>query len=190
MGYGKIWTRWIWRGAGHGTDDAARCRSKKRSRHRLLPAVLGLEDRRLLTFHVTSIADDGTTGTLRWAVQQADVATSPSTIDFRLGNAPATITLASELELSNTAEPITIDGSGANLLGINGNTAGSVFQIDPQVTASLSGLTIGGSAADQVWWRQRRHGGDAHRLHHQRQLRPVRWRSVERGHAGARPMHD
>ncbi len=78
-----------------------------------------------------STADDGSIGTLRWAVQQADAATSPSTIDFNLGNAPATITLSrGELELSNTAEPTTIDGPGASLLSINGNRAGAVFEID------------------------------------------------------------
>jgi parallel beta-helix repeat protein len=113
--------------------------------------VLALENRRLLsTFHVTSTADDGSVGTLRWAVQQADAATSPSTIDFELGNAPATITLSQgQLELSNTAEPTTINGPGAGLLSINGNRAGSVFRIDRMVSASLTGLTLtGGSSSN------------------------------------------
>ena len=42
-----------------------------------------LETRQLLSnFAVTSTADDGSTGTLRWAVEQANAATTPSTIDF------------------------------------------------------------------------------------------------------------
>ncbi len=78
----------------------------------------------LSTFTVNSIADDGSTGTLRWAVSQANVDTSPSTIDFDLGTAPATITLLQgPLVLSNTSEPVTIDGPGAGLLSISGNRA-------------------------------------------------------------------
>jgi hypothetical protein len=116
---------------------------------RLKPVVLALEDRRLLsTFDVSSTADDGSIGTLRWAIEQVDVATTPSTIDFHLGNTPATITLLrGSLEMSNTAEPTTITGPGANLLSINGNKADGVFKIDPQVAASLSGLTITGGSA-------------------------------------------
>jgi hypothetical protein len=121
-------------------------------RHRFSPAILALEARRLLTtFDVTSTADDGSVGTLRWAVQQVDVATSPSTIDFNLGPAPATITLSrGQLELSNTTEPTTITGPGAGLLQVSAMKAGRVIQIDPHVTASLSGLTItGGKTSGQ-----------------------------------------
>jgi hypothetical protein len=118
------------------------------ARHRLNPALLPLEDRRLLaTFHVTSTAGDGSIGTLAWAVQQANAATSPTTIDFNLGSAPATITLSQgALELSNTDQPTTITGPGANLLSISGGGTTRVFQIDPQVTASLSGLEITGGS--------------------------------------------
>jgi hypothetical protein len=62
-----------------------------RDRHRLRPVLLALEDRRLLsTFTVNSTADsapasDPATGTLRWAIEQADAAKSASTIDFNLG---------------------------------------------------------------------------------------------------------
>ena len=104
--------------------------------------MLPLEDRCLLsTFDVTSAADDGSIGTLRWAVQQADAATTPSTIDFHLGSAPATITLArGKLELSNTAEPTTITGPGAGRLTINGNRADGVFQIDQDGLGVALGL--------------------------------------------------
>src|SRR5262249_61873506 len=119
--------------AGPGPAGASGGRRRKAARRRLSPVVLALEDRRLLaTFHVGSTADDGSIGTLRWAVQQADVATTPSTIDFNLGNAPATITLSQgTLELSNTAEPTTITGPVTGLLSIHETRAGSVFRIDP-----------------------------------------------------------
>ncbi len=82
-------------------------------------------------FLVTSTADDGSVGTLRWAVYWADRATSPSTIEFNLGYYWAsTITLThGPLDLSNSLEPITIDGPGANLLTISGNDASRVFQV-------------------------------------------------------------
>jgi hypothetical protein len=135
--------------AGTGPAGPFFGRRHKTARYRLAPGVLNLEDRRLLSaFHVNSTADDGSVGTLRWAVQQADVATSPSTIDFNLGNTPQTITLSrGELDLSNTAESITIDGPGARLLSVSGNNAGRVFRIDPAVTATISGLTVTGGAA-------------------------------------------
>ena len=62
-----------------------------KNRRRVVPAILALEDRRLLaTFTVTSTADTApasnpAAGTLRWAVEQANLATSPSTINFNLG---------------------------------------------------------------------------------------------------------
>lgn len=110
------------------------------------PVVLELEGRRLLSaFDVTSTADDGGTGTLRWAVGQANAATSASTIDFTLASTPAVITLTSgQLTLTNTAYPTTIDGPGASLLSVSGNNASRVFQVDKGVTASISGLTITG----------------------------------------------
>ncbi len=107
------------------------------------------------TFTVTSTADSApagnpTPGTLRWAVEQADAATTPSTINFSLGSSPATIALEQgQLELSNTNEPVTIDGPGASLLSISGNHASRVFEVGSLVNnVTISGLTItGGSAA-------------------------------------------
>jgi len=104
-----------------------------------------LEDRQLLSmFPVTSTADDGSTGTLRWAVAGANADTSPSTIVFNLGTAAATITLTQgQLELSNTSESVTIDdGPGQGPVTISGNNESGAFQVDSGVTASISGLTI------------------------------------------------
>ena len=158
----------------------------RRDRHRLRPSFLPLEERRLLsTLTVNSTADSAPAGnpapgTLRWAVEKADEATSPTTINFNLGSAPTTITLEQgELELYNTADAITITGPGASLLTISGNDLNRVFQIDPEVTASLSGLTItGGYASETVRGRcvQRVGYRHPHQLRDQRQLRTVRRR--------------
>ena len=124
----------------------------KCARYRLSPTALYLEERRLLsTFHVNSTADDGSVGTLRWAIGQADVATTPTTIDFNLGNTRQTITLSQgELHLAHSTELITIAGPGTSLLRIDGHNTSRVFEIDPTVAASLSGLAItGGSAGDK-----------------------------------------
>jgi hypothetical protein len=119
--------------------------------HRLRPELLLLEDRRLLaTFDVTSTADSGsTTGTLRWAVAQANAATSPSSIEIELGTTAATITLTQgQLELTNTADPVAIyDGPKEGPVTISGNNATRVFQLDPNVTATISGLTIANGSA-------------------------------------------
>ena len=124
---------------------------RRGDRHRLRPAPLWLEDRRLLsTFTVTSTADDGSHNTLRWAVAQANAATTASSIEIELGTSAATITLTGgQLELSNTQAAITIyDGSGQGPVTISGNGASRVIQIDSQVTATITGLTIANGSAN------------------------------------------
>ena len=101
-------------------------------------------------FAVTSPADDGSTGTLRWAIGQANAAATPSAIDIQLGSTPATITLTQgQFVLSNTSASTTIyDGPGEGPVTISGNDASRVFLVNSHVTVSLSGLTIsGGSTA-------------------------------------------
>jgi fibronectin-binding autotransporter adhesin len=90
---------------------------------------------------VTSTADNGSLGTLRYAIAQANAGTC-DTIVFNLGSYPATITLTQgQLEI-NTSNPITISGPGATNLAISGNNVTRVFLIDPGATVSISGLTI------------------------------------------------
>ena len=75
--------------AGGGTVEA-------RQRRRMRPTLLALEDRRLLsTFTVTSTLDDGSVGTLRWAVGQANSTGGAETIAFdsTVFKTPQTITL-------------------------------------------------------------------------------------------------
>ena len=136
----KRWDRRSGRGVASGSAGRARWRWR--------PVLTVLEERRLLaTFNVTSPADtltngQPTMGTLRWAVEQADVATTPSTIDFNL-TTPATITLSQGvLDLTNTSDSVTIDGPGASELSVSGGGSSGVFNVASGVTASISGLTI------------------------------------------------
>ncbi len=125
-------------------------RKRQRQRGEMRPTLLMLEERTLLSlFTVTSAADSNsvspyTTGTLRWAVEQADAANSASSIEIELGTSPAAITLAQgQLTLSNANDGTTIyDGPGEGPVTISGNNASRVFQVDSGVTASISGLTI------------------------------------------------
>jgi hypothetical protein len=121
-------------------------RDTARRRWRLRPSVMALEGRKLLstTWTVSSLADDGSAGTLRSEIGQADATAGDNIINF---SGTGTITLSgTELELNNTSgdpkQTIEITGPGANLLSVSGNNASRVFQVDANVTASISGLTI------------------------------------------------
>jgi parallel beta-helix repeat protein len=120
----------------------------RRRRRRLRPALMALESRALLsTITVNSAADDGSAGTLRWAIDQANASSEADTIAFSsLFDSPQTIALTiGELVLSDTMTT-TIAGPGANLLTINGKGKSRVFEV--YGSASISGLAITGGSAD------------------------------------------
>jgi len=110
--------------------------------------VLNVMQVRAASCVVTSIVDDMTTAsTLRDAILQVTTGACDKAITFdpTVFATAKTITLTQTLTLSHD---ITITGSGAKLLTINGNDAHRVFTVNIGVTASLSGLTIaGGSSA-------------------------------------------
>src|SRR5262249_33670643 len=98
------------------------------------------------TFTVTNTLDDGSAGSLRWAIEQVNANIhSLSTIDFNIpGSGVQSIALASPL--SAIIHPVVIDGfsqpgSSANTLPLTGTGAGDngVRLIDIQ-----GGLTIAG----------------------------------------------
>ncbi|HEV3340936.1 MAG TPA: hypothetical protein VG125_11285, partial [Pirellulales bacterium] len=99
------------------------------------------------TFTVTNTLNDGSVGSLPWAVSQANTTAGANTIKFdssatSVFNAPQTITLGgSQLELSNKTGLETITGPAVGVT-ISGGGLSRVFQVDAGVTASLSGLTI------------------------------------------------
>jgi hypothetical protein len=91
---------------------------------------------------VTSTADDGSQGTLRYAIAQANVGTC-DTIAFNMNSYPATITLLQgQLEINKN---LTISGPGSAALTISGNNASRVFQIDSGANVNISGVTVTGA---------------------------------------------
>jgi hypothetical protein len=118
-----------------------------RHRHRFRPSLLALEERTLLsTFTVTSTLDDGSSGSLRWAITQANNGGDDETIQFdsTAFSTPQTITLTQgQLELSATTGSETITGPAAGVT-VSGNNTSRVFQVDGNVTSSMTRLTITG----------------------------------------------
>jgi len=110
-----------------------------------LPRIMALENRILLSaLSVTNTLDDGSNGSLRWAVGQANSLMEADTITFdpSVFATPQTITLtAGQLELTDVATT-TITGPGTDLLSISGNGASRVFLVNTGAMADLSGLTI------------------------------------------------
>ncbi len=82
---------------------------------------------------VTSLADDGSTGTLRWAIETANANENRNEINFQEG-LTGTITLTSNLP--NISSDMTITGPGAELITISGNNQFSMF------TITTSGLSL------------------------------------------------
>ncbi len=162
MSYIEAWDQ---RKGGRGTVAA-------RTRRRMQPTLLALEDRRLLsTFTVNSTLDNGAAGTLRWAVGQANSAGGAETIAFdsKVFKTPQTITLAgSQLELTDTTGTETITGPKAGVI-VSGGGLSRVFQVDGAVTSSMSGLTITGgkTTATGGGLVQRQRNIDAYQLHRQ-----------------------
>ena len=141
------------------TRPVARTIRKAPRRARL--AMEELEDRVCLsTFTVTNTLDDGSTGSLRWAIGQADATGGADTINFdgTVFSTAQTIPLGgTQLELSDTTGATTITGPAAGVT-VSGNNLSRVFQVEPGVTATISDLTITGGNAVQgggVW----NHGG-------------------------------
>jgi hypothetical protein len=92
------------------------------------------------TFTVTNLLDDASPGSLRWAVGQANTASGADTINFASGLGGQTITLASQLVLTDTATT-TVDG-GAGGVVIDGNNGTRLFVVDAGAEAAFNRLTL------------------------------------------------
>ncbi|MFI5460158.1 MAG: beta strand repeat-containing protein, partial [Isosphaerales bacterium] len=107
-----------------------------------------------IIFTVNSLGDAGIgsndAGDLRYCINQANADDQANQIVFdpSVFGTPRTITLSGgQLELKDTLGTQTITGPAVGVT-ISGGGNSRVFQVDPGVTASISGLTIsGGSAA-------------------------------------------
>jgi len=100
---------------------------------------------------VTSAADDGSAGTLRYEIAKA---AAGDTITFAPSLNGQTITLDctdAGFGALVLAQNVTIAGPGAGNLAINGSGKCQIFQVNSGVTATISGVTIenGSAAGDQ-----------------------------------------
>ena len=124
-------------------------RRKASGSRRLRPAVMALESRELLlTWTVTNARDDRSTGTLRWAIIEANNSSVPDTIAFSsLFDTPQTIFLTQGPLTLEGAATTTIAGPGATLLTINSRQASRMFYFNAnssvQVWATNSSCAIG-----------------------------------------------
>ena len=111
------------------------------------PGVEALEDRLVpTTFHVTSVLDDGSAGTLRWAVGQANANPGPDSIDFQVSG---TVLLSGQLPAFTDAATTTVTApSGGITLDAHG--ASSIIFVQRGASVGLTGLTlVHGSSGSQ-----------------------------------------
>ncbi len=88
---------------------------------------------------VTNLADNGTSGTLRWAIEQANSNADASVINFDAA-LTGTITLTSNLP--NITANLNITGSGKQKITISGNNLYKMFVANGGPTFSISSLTL------------------------------------------------
>ena len=118
------------------------------SSRRLLPMVMALEGRELLSTLTVSNTNDSGADSLRAAIGQANADGGGDTIVFSSKfNTPRTITLTGGSLLLTGTATTTITGPGANLLTVSGNMASGVFDIEGGL-AAISGVTIARGSAD------------------------------------------
>jgi len=140
-------------------------KSKKRA---FVPCLEELETRNLLSTFVvnTTSSDPNASGSLPWAVQQANSTPGSNVIDFNIGRGPQTITLSGTLNLNNqvlidgTTQPgyngtplISIQGSAnvSSLFGLNSGSSGSTIQGLDMFDYTGNAVTINnGSSADLI----------------------------------------
>ena len=141
-GFFSEWLKTTWEKRRSRSVRRRTVRDSRRQSAACCFAAEELESRLMLTVYtVTSLADNGAAGTLRWAVGQANSNSGNGPNTINLGNLSGTITLGSGA-IEFTAGNTTVVGPGSSSLAISGNLASAIFQVDQAATVSLSGVTL------------------------------------------------
>lgn len=106
---------------------------------------LGASGAEAATFQVTNLNDDTGAGSLRKAIDDANLAAGADTVQFASG-VSGRIELTQALSIT---DPVTISGPGANQVTVDGNGVGRVFNANfgnavPAKPVTISGLTLTG----------------------------------------------
>ena len=97
------------------------------------------------TYTVTSLLDDGSAGTLRDAINQADVdPLPPATVQFQAGLSGTIMLNGTQIAITALNGPVTVQGPGAANITIDANHASRVFYVAPETVTdvTISGLTL------------------------------------------------
>src|SRR5262249_46757700 len=109
-------------------------------RQRTVLQLEALEDRTLpSTFTVLNLDDSGP-GSLRAAILAVNANPGADTVQFAPG-LQGTITLSSTNGELKITDDLTINGPGASLLTVSGNSASRVFHVSNNSTVTIAGLT-------------------------------------------------
>jgi hypothetical protein len=128
-----------------------RVRKSLRNQQNVAKAVVeALESRVLLSYVVTSLADDGSAGTLRYEIEQAEAAGSNQTITFASQLSGMINLSGSALSLNQTGGTLAIDGPGAGVLTISASGLSSAFNVSNGYSAEIDGLTISGARGQGI----------------------------------------
>src|SRR5262249_4356155 len=113
----------------------------RRPRWSFNPQLTLLEDRTVpSTFTVTNLLDNGSVGSLHWAVGQANTTAGADKSKFAV---TGTIPLPAANGPPNVPDDLTIDGPGANKVTVSGGGGTRVFHASGAATdLTIDGLTI------------------------------------------------
>ncbi|HEY2586797.1 MAG TPA: hypothetical protein VGI81_13720 [Tepidisphaeraceae bacterium] len=136
-----------WRGTSHPFRSpraaAAASGQKKRSRRLSSTDVTAelLEGRVLLSTYVVTNLNDAGPGSLRDAIARANQSGGADAVGFSHKLAGMIVLTSGQLEIG---DDLTIRGPGASALTVSGSNQSRIFEVDANVTAAISGLTLAG----------------------------------------------
>ena len=98
-----------------------------------------LEERFVLSSFVVTNLNNSGPGSLRAAVNKANLAADVDSITFQAGLTGPIVLLTGELSIT---QPVSIVGPGANIIKVSGHDTSRVFEIAAGKTVAISGITI------------------------------------------------